>query len=350
MESYLEGRSQYVCYGGFESQRGKVECGVPQGSVLGPLFFILYVNDMARACKGLELVLFADDTSSFARGKDPERLLDQVSNELGLLSKWFGKNKLTLNIKKTEYVYFGGVHRHPTNEQGLMIGREQVRRVEEARFLGVWVDEGLRWVGQIDRVKRKVSQLLGVVGRAGAVLGGRQMLTLYNSMVLPHLQYCLIVWGDFQAGRNTVRGESLLKLQKRFMGLVAGKRGRFHADPLFGEFGVLKIDDLYRQQLRVYAWQFWKKRLPQGQAVMLGRVDNIHRHNTRAASAGLFLSERNHRSVGYRVPKEWATLSDELRNFGTIMGFKKKSKREFLGNYKAFECRERGCQVCGSGR
>ena len=133
MESYLEGRSQYVCYGGFESGRGDVECGVPQGSVLGPLFFILYVNDMSRACPGLELVLFADDTSSFARGKEPDRLIEQVSSELGSLSKWFSRNKLTLNIKKTEYVHFGGVHKHPTLERGLMICREQIKRVDGAR-------------------------------------------------------------------------------------------------------------------------------------------------------------------------------------------------------------------------
>ena len=131
------------------------------------------------------------------------------------------------------------------------------------------------------------------------------------------------------------------------MGLVAGKRGLFHGDPLFGKYGVLKIEDLYRQQLRVYAWQFWKGRLPQGQAVLLGRTESIHGHNTRAARAGLFLSAREHRSVGYRVPKEWATLSEQLRDFGTITGFKKRSKREFLSTYIAFECRERGCQVCG---
>ena len=264
MRSYLEDRSQYVVYGGHESPRGKVECGVPQGSVLGPLFFIIYVNDMVRACPGLELVLFADDTSGFAKDKDTGRLMDKVNEGLGQLSSWFSKNKLTLNIKKTEYVFFGGPHRHLPLERGIMIGGEQVRRVDGARFLGIWVDEGLRWTGQIDRVKRKVTQLLGVIGRAGAVIGGRQLLTLYNSMVLPHLQYCLIVWGDFQEGRNIGVGESLLRLQKRFMGLVAGKRGRFHTDPLFSEYGVLKIGDLYRQQLRIHAWQFWQGRLPQG--------------------------------------------------------------------------------------
>ena len=75
-----------------------------------------------------------------------------------------------------------------------------IRRVEGARFLGVWVDEGLRWTGQIEQVRAKVGRLLGVLGRARAVLGGRALLSLYNGLVLPHLQYCLLVWGDFKGG------------------------------------------------------------------------------------------------------------------------------------------------------
>ena len=99
-----------------------------------------------------------------------------------------------------------------------------------------------------------------------------------------------------------VAAEGLLRLQKRFMGLIAGRRGLFHADPLFLEYGVLKIGDLYRQQLRVHAWQFWQGRLPQNQAAMLGRVESTHGHNTRAARAGLYLSAREHRSVGMGDP------------------------------------------------
>ena len=115
LESYLGGRSQYVVYGGHESERGGVECGVPQGSVLGPLFFLIYVNDMVRACGGLDLVLFADDTNIFVEGSNPAELFGRVNRGLEGLSRWFRCNRLTLNLKKTEYVYFTGRggHRDP---------------------------------------------------------------------------------------------------------------------------------------------------------------------------------------------------------------------------------------------
>ena len=173
------------------------------------------------------------------------------------------------------------------------------------------------------------------------------MLSLYNALVLPHLQYCLMVWGDFQEGGNVTLGAGLLRHQKSIARLVAGVRGRCHADPLLAEFGMLKVGDLYRQQLRVHAWRFWNGRLPENQAAMLGRVGAVHGHATRSARVGLFLSTRDHRSVGYRVPKEWATLTDVQRAVGSLASFKRGSRAGFLGAYRAFVCRVRGCGVCG---
>ena len=346
--SYLSGRSQYVMYGGHESGRGQVECGVPQGSVLGPLFFLIYVNDMVRACRGLDLVLFADDTNIFAEGRDHAELFGRVNEGLGELTRWFRCNRLTLNLKKTEYVYFGGPGGRGVPPGGLVIGGETIRRVEGARFLGVWVDEGLSWTGQIERVRTKVGQLLGVLGRAGAAMSGGSLLSLYNGLVLPHLQYCLMVWGDFREGRNMTLGGSLLRYQKRFAGLVAGRRGRYHADPLLAEHGMLKVGDLYRQQLRVHAWRFWNGRLPENQAAMLGRTGDVHGHATRSARAGMFLSTRDHRSVGYRVPKEWAALPEAHRGVGSLAAFKRGSRGGFLGGYGAFVCGVTRCAVCGA--
>ena len=139
-KSYLSRRTQYVWYDGFESERGLIECGVPQGSVLGPLFFLIYVNDMVGACSDLELVLFADDTNAFAKASDPTELFQKVNKGLAELSKWFRCNKFTLNLKKTEYIYFGGPAGLCIPDGGLTIGGQQIERVEGVRFLGVWVD------------------------------------------------------------------------------------------------------------------------------------------------------------------------------------------------------------------
>ena len=346
--SYLEGRTQYVCYNGYESERGRVECGVPQGSVLGPLFFIVYVNDMVRVSKELELVLFADDTNIFVKGKNPQDLFAKVNKGLLELSKWFRCNKLTLNLKKTEYVYFGGQGGRVVPPGGIQIGGEQIRRVEGARFLGEWVDEGLRWTGHIEKVRGKVGRLVGVLGRTRAVLGGKQIHMLYNALVVPHLQYCLTVWGDFKEGRNLALGDSLLRYQKRLSGMIAQAKGRYHADPIMGHYGILKLGDMYRHQLRIYAWRFWNGRLPVSQAAMLSRAENTHGHNTRAAKNSMFLSTRDHRSVGYRVPKEWEALTPNLRQTKSLSSFKSKSKEEFTKAYKAFICVGRGCFVCGS--
>jgi hypothetical protein len=117
------------------------------------------------------------------------------------------------------------------------------------------------------------------------------------SVSLPDLQYCLMVWGNFEADRNKAQGETLLKLQKRFVGVIEGKGGRYHA-----KYGILKVGDLYRQQLRMHAWKFHNGRLPDSQAAMLARVGESHSHGTRAACSGLVVSTGDRWLVGYRVP------------------------------------------------
>ena len=181
------------------------------------------------------------------------------------------------------------------------------------------------------------------------MLSGGSFLLLYNWLVLPHLQYCLMVWGDFKGDRNATEGGALLRLQKRFAGLAGGMAGRVHADPVLSRLGILKVGDLYRQQLRVHAWRFWKGRLPANQAAMLGRVRDRHGHGTRLAGAGMFLSTRDHRSVGYKVPKEWGSLPVGLREAGSLAAFKRQSRAGFLDGYGAFRCRVRSCYVCVPG-
>ena len=178
------------------------------------------------------------------------------------------------------------------------------------------------------------------------MLSGRSLLSLYNGLVLPHLQYCLMVWGNFEACRNKGRGEELLRLQKRYVGIMAGKRGLYHADPLFFRFGVLKVGDLYRQQLRLHGWKCWNGRLPPLQAAMFQRVEERHSYGTRAARGGLALGMADHRSVSFGVPAEWATLSEEDREARTLAAFKRRSRASLLAGYGEFVCGVVGCRVC----
>ena len=139
---------------------------------------------------------------------------------------------------------------------------------------------------------------------------------------------------------------SLLKYQKQFARLVDGGGGLCHADPLFSRHGMLKVGDLYRQQLRVHAWRFWNGRLPEGQAAMLGRASGVHGHAARAARLGMFVSTRDHEAVGYRIPREWASIPEAQRGVGSLASFKRGSRVGFLEGYGAFVCRRAGCGVC----
>ena len=108
---------------------------------------------------------------------------------------------------------------------------------------------------------------------------------------------------------------------------------------------MLKVGDIYRQQLRVHAWRFHNGLLPSSQAAMLTRTGDLHGYATRSARSGLAVTARDHRMVGYRVPKEWATLTEAQRRVGSLAAFKRGSKEGFLAGYAAFVC-EGGCGIC----
>ena len=152
---------------------------------------------------------------------------------------------------------------------------------------------------------------------------------LYNGLVLPHLPDSV---GDFEGCGNVTQGESLFCYQKGFTCLVAGMRGRPHANPFLAQHGMLKLGDRYYQQLPFWCTlHFWNGRLAENQVAMLRQVGDVHGYGTRAAGCGLFLSTRDHCSVGYRVPVELASLSEEQRGAVSLASFKIGSRRGVPG-------------------
>ena len=194
IKSYLENRKQCIDFLGYKSSLLPTKLGVPQGSILGPLLSILYFNDLLNMSKILKFILFADDTNLFYSNNDLEQLLNIVNHELNILSDWFKANRLSLNVKKTNFILFGNkskklgckdINFEPT----LKVNDEKLMRVTETKFLGVIVDQNLNWRSHIDFIALKISRSLAILSKLKHLLSNKILLTLYYTLIFPHLSY-----------------------------------------------------------------------------------------------------------------------------------------------------------------
>lgn len=194
VKSYLKEREQFVEINNTKSKNCPITCGVPQGSVLGPVLFLLYVNDIANVSKLLKCILFADDTTLFYAGKNINDVLQVVEYEFGKIMRWFNANILSLNISKTKFMIFSCINKD--FDAALLVQGVQIERTHEFKFLGVVIDEQLTWKFHIDHVKSRVSQIIAVLHKVKVSVNKCALILLYNSLIVPHLTYCTEAWGS----------------------------------------------------------------------------------------------------------------------------------------------------------
>ena len=178
--------------------------------MLGPLLFLLYVNDISNVSSNLFTLLFADDTNALAIGKDLDKLITSLNIDLEKIVIWLAANKLSLNVKKTHFMIFKTKNKNIKHSNSVKIGREIISEVEHTKFLGVIIDNRLNWSFHINSVKRKISKGFGVICKAKRILNKETLVTLYHSFVYPYLQYGIIAWGSTYASYI----DPIVKLQK----------------------------------------------------------------------------------------------------------------------------------------
>ena len=154
-ESYLSNRKQYVFFNGESSSLKDITCGVPQGSVLGPILFLIYINDLPNSSKFFEFFLFADDTNIYYEADSLDKLELTLNKGLKELHTWLIVNRLSLNIKKTNFVLF-----HPYNKQvqrniTLKINKKAISEKDSVKYLGIMIDSGLTWKTHIETLTKK---------------------------------------------------------------------------------------------------------------------------------------------------------------------------------------------------
>ena len=236
IQNYLSNKFQYVEYNGFCSQSNKIKCSVPQGSILGPLLFLLYINDLCNTTEIGELILFADDTNLFYSHGNVSSLMSLINSELSMLNGWFQANKLSVNISKTNYIIFKARQRKKIFDFNLKINNKEINRVNEVCFLGVILDENLSWKAHISHVAHKVSKSIGIIYRSSFYLFKSALRMLYYALVYPYLQYCITVWGStYPTNLNR-----LVILQKRVIRIIDKQDFGVHTSSIFNELKIFK--------------------------------------------------------------------------------------------------------------
>ena len=276
--NYLSNRKQYVYYNNVSSSLQGITCGVPQGSILGPLLFILYVNDIENCSSLLNFILFADDTNIFYSCKDYQDFTKTVNLELHKLSQWFCANKLSLNVSKSNFILFGNrTQRCYDSIFKIVIDGNSLERVSNTKFLGVYIDENLNWKHHTQQISLKIAKNIGVINRIKNLLPPELLLSLYYTIIQPYFLYCNIIWGD----ANQIALKRLVCLQKRAIRVITKSSYRASSSPLFAKLGIIKLVDVYKLQVSIFMYKAKHGMLPDCCSVLVPLVNDNLRYNFR---------------------------------------------------------------------
>ena len=193
LESYLSNRKQFVTISNSNSSTKKLDYGVPQGSILGPLLFIIYINDIHTISKYAHLILYADDANIIIVGDNISVIQAKVNNLLIQLSTWVDENALKLNVKKNKhYMIFSNLG---TFNLTIRLGTQIIEQSQEERFLGVIMDCNLSWKAHQIAIAQRISRNSGILFRARHHFNNDTLKLLYFSFIQSHLIFCSSVWG-----------------------------------------------------------------------------------------------------------------------------------------------------------
>ena len=194
-ENYLSGRTQVTKIGNHLSDPGLVSCGVPQGSNLGPLLFIIYINSLPNVIDSCETFRYANDTAIIASGSSETEITDKLSNAMQSAANWLDDNKLSLNVGKTKCMFIGTSNKlSKANFLDIECKGETISVVESFKYLGVILDNLVRFDKHTSYIKRKVFLKMKMLGRVRSFISESLALQLYKSLIIPCIDYGDVIY------------------------------------------------------------------------------------------------------------------------------------------------------------
>ena len=321
--SFISDRKQYVKIGNSNSSLRSVNIGVPQGSILAPILFLIYINDLANVSEILSPTLFADDTTLTISHNNYTQMVTDLNAELKLINEWTKSNRLTINVDKTEMILI--TNRQCNNgDNDIKLDDQYLKFTENCMFLGVKLDNKLTFCSHIKYITSKLARSTGIFYKIRDNFTLSAKLNFYYAFMYPFFSYNIIVWG----GTFPTHLKPLITQQKRFIRLMADADMVAHTNPYFYQFKILKLHDVYRYFMSIYMFNLIK----------VGTYKITHGRVTRNMNLAQPSFQRltlTQHSVSYAGPKIWNEIPQCIRNISSLQLFKKKFRSFLINQYNS---------------
>ena len=332
-ESYLTNRKQHVSVLGFDSDNQAVNHGVPQGSVLGPLLFLIYINDLHKSVKHSSTFHFADDTNLLSIGDNPNTLQSKLNKDLKSLYKWLLANKISLNAAKTELIIF----RKPLQKIPILnikIHGKRISPVSSLKYLGIFLDCYLNGSAHCFQLVTKLQRANGMIAKTRHYIkdSPSQLLSLYHSIFSSHMIYGCQTWGLVE-NKYTKKIQTLQNRALRLVSFADNSENTVHTCDLYKNLKLLKFNDLVTLKNMLFIHDYFNKKLPESFSNYFQLSKDMHGHSTRNASiCHIFIPQiesvkYGRKSFKLKAITAWNALCDKFQDQNFINLSKPKLKK-----------------------
>ena len=279
-KSYLYNRKQYVNVNNCHSDEKNITHGVPQGSILGPLLFLLFINDFPNCNNFFKFTLFADDSNLFCRLKKTScsDIQNIISSNLVHVDNWLTANKIKINIDKSKFMIFS--YQSPMRIDLIKFGSGTIASTSTIKFLGVTIDQNLNFKEHVTKLKTNICKQVGLLYRLNKFIPLKILKIIYNTIVLPHLNYGIIVW--YSAPSFII--QRIFVSQKKFIRAICGLEYNQTTRPHFKDLNLLKLSEIYKRNLLLHFYDTIFEDMNPNLQNIIESHSAFHNYNTRIKS------------------------------------------------------------------
>ena len=341
-ESYLKDGVQQVFIGNKKSKKAKLNIGVRQGSILGPIYFLLMISDLSRISNWMAQIFYADDTTFVGEHESLDQLYENLNKELKKVESWFLANKLSIHPGKCKYMLF-------SNEEApkqLQIMGKNIERVDQFKLVGLTIDQDLNFQPHVSNVRAKVSAALSLITRSKRHLPMDVKKLLFNALIQSHIQYAISIYG----ATTTSILDPLIKLQKKALRIVTNAKWVSHCEPLWSKIGALKLRDLHKIACSKIAYKITKGIAPAGiTPIFKQKCERPRRFEIFPQLEVPFARTAQTQNLpSFQIPDIWNTLPSTISVI-SIDSFKNSFKQAKMEQYEGFRCNTQNCYSCLNG-